>query len=124
MSGPSNMVGVRIPDDELALLDQHVGVNGMRSRSDVIRRGLRHLFEAQPTLPSMKSVTIELGTAQQFQLAHLLGMKGQTPEMAINEALNSYLSQVVEDLVALNERLESTANDIRARVTRSKEFEQ
>jgi Arc/MetJ-type ribon-helix-helix transcriptional regulator len=118
------MVGVRIPDDELALLDQHVGVNGMRSRSDVIRRGLRLMFEAQPTLPSMKSVTIELGTAQQFQLAHLLEMKGQTPEMAINEALNSYLSQVVEDLAALNERFESTANEIRGRVTRSKEFEQ
>jgi hypothetical protein len=72
----------------------------------------------------MKSVTIELGTAQQFQLAHLLEMKGQTPEMAINEALNSYLSQVVEDLVALNERFESTANEVRARVTRSTEFEQ
>jgi len=124
MSGPSSMVGVRIPDDELALLDQHVGVDGMRSRSDVIRRGLRRLFEAQPTLPSMKSVTIELGTAQQFQLAHLLEMKGQTPEMAINEALNSYLSQVVEDLAALNERFESTANEIRERVTRSKEFGQ
>jgi Arc/MetJ-type ribon-helix-helix transcriptional regulator len=118
------MVGVRIPDDELALLDQHVGVNGMRSRSDVIRRGLRLLFEAQPALPSMKSVTIELGTAQQFQLKHLLEMKGQTPEMAINEALNSYLSQVVEDLAALNEQYESTANEIRARVTRSKEFGQ
>ena len=71
MSGPSNLVSVRIPDDELALLDQHVGTQGMRSRSDVIRRALRSLFESQPTHEAMISMVVELGTAQQFKLAHL-----------------------------------------------------
>ena len=124
MSGPSNLVSVRIPDDELSLLDQHVGTQGMRSRSDVIRRALRALFESQPTLPSMKSVVVELGTSQQFQLAHLHEMLGTSPEAAINNALNTYLDQVLGELIARNEQYESTAAELRQRVSRSEEFEQ
>ena len=124
MSGPSNLVSVRIPDDELSLLDQHVGTQGMRSRSDVIRRALRALFESQPTLPSMKSVVVELGTSQQFQLAHLHEMMGTSPEAAINNALNTYLDQVLGELIARNEQYESTAAELRQRVSRSEEFEQ
>ncbi len=124
MSGPSNLVSVRIPDDELTLLDQHVGTQGMRSRSDVIRRALRALFESQPTLPSMKSVVVELGTSQQFQLAHLHEMMGTSPEAAINNALNTYLDQVLGELIARNEQYESTAAELRQRVSRSEEFEQ
>ena len=124
MSGPSNLVSVRIPDDELSLLDQHVGTQGMRSRSDVIRRALRALFESQPTLPSMKSVVVELGTSQQFQLAHLHEMMGTSPEAALNNALNTYLDQVLGELIARNEQYESTAAELRQRVSRSEEFEQ
>ena len=124
MSGPSNLVSVRIPDDELTLLDQHVGTQGMRSRSDVIRRALRALFESQPTLPSMKSVVVELGTSQQFQLAHIHEMMGTSPEAAINNALNTYLDQVLGELIARNEQYESTAAELRQRVSRSEEFEQ
>ena len=124
MSGPSNLVSVRIPDDELSLLDQHVGTQGMRSRSDVIRRALRALFESQPTLPSMKSVVVELGTSQQFQLAHLHEMLGTSPEAAINNALNTYLDQVLGELITRNEQYESTAAELRQRVSRSEEFEQ
>jgi len=124
MSGPSNLVSVRIPDDELSLLDQHIGTQGMRSRSDVIRRALRALFESQPTLPSMKSVVVELGTSQQFQLAHLHEMMGTSPEAAINNALNTYLDQVLGELIARNEQYESTAAELRQRVSRSEEFEQ
>jgi len=96
----------------------------MRSRSDVIRRGLRALFESQPTLPSMKSVVVELGTSQQFQLAHLHEMMGTSPEAAINNALNTYLDQVLGELIARNEQYESTAAELRQRVSRSEEFEQ
>lgn len=124
MSGPSNLVGVRLPDDDLALLDQHVGTGGMRNRSDVIRRSLRLLFDNQPSLPSMKKVVVELGTAQQFQLAHLQEMMGVTPEAAITTALNNHLEQMIAKLTAQNEQYESTAAELRERVTRKKEFEQ
>ena len=124
MSGPSNLVSVRIPDDELALLDQHVGTEGMRSRSDVIRRALRSLFESQPPHESMISMVVELGTAQIFQLECLREMRGTSPEAAINIALNTYLDQLVGTLVPGNEQYESTAAELRQRVSRSKEFEQ
>ena len=124
MSGPSNLVSVRIPDDELALLDQHVGTQGMRSRSDVIRRALRSLFESQPTHEAMISMVVELGTAQQFKLAHLHQMEGTSPEAAIHIALNTYLDQIIGTINPSNEQYESTAAELRQRVSRSKEFKQ
>ncbi|MDP7203598.1 MAG: ribbon-helix-helix domain-containing protein [Candidatus Poseidoniaceae archaeon] len=124
MSGPSNLVSVRIPDDELSLLDEHVGTQGMRSRSDVIRRALRSLFETQPTHESMKCITVELGTSQQFKLAHLHQMEGTSTEAAINIALNTYLDQVIGIINPSNEQYESTAAELRQRVSRSKEFKQ
>jgi len=72
----------------------------------------------------MKSVVVELGTSQQFQLAHLHEMMGTSPEAAINNALNTYLDQVLGELIARNEQYESTAAELRQRVSRSEEFEQ
>ena len=36
MAAPSNNVSLRITDDEIALLDARVGVDGARSRSDAV----------------------------------------------------------------------------------------
>ena len=71
MSKANNLISLRIPDDELALMDLKVGTEGLRNRSDVIRRAVREYLGNEPTLPGMKKVTVELGTSHQYQLAHL-----------------------------------------------------
>ncbi len=49
MSNISPMVQCRIPEDHLMALDQMVGLDGMRNRSDVIRLAVRQLIEASPS---------------------------------------------------------------------------
>ena len=41
MSGHSPMVSLRLPEDHLMALDQRIGFDGMRNRSDVIRDAVR-----------------------------------------------------------------------------------
>ena len=43
--GQSPMVSLRIPEDYLLALDQRIGFDGMRNRSDVIRDAVRRLLE-------------------------------------------------------------------------------
>ena len=41
MSGNSPMVSLRIPEDFLLELDQRIGLEGTRNRSDVIREAIK-----------------------------------------------------------------------------------
>ena len=60
MAGVSPMVSLRIPEDYLLEIDQRVGLDGMRNRSDVIREAVRK-YLASP-LPSVgERVEVDLG---------------------------------------------------------------
>ena len=45
MAAPSNNISLRITDDEIALLDARVGIDGARSRSDVIRMAIQQFLQ-------------------------------------------------------------------------------
>ena len=53
MNAPSTLVSLRITDEEVALLDSRVGLDGARNRSDVIRAAIRSFLEDQPLLPDI-----------------------------------------------------------------------
>jgi len=61
MSGHSPMVSLRIPEDHLLALDQRVGFDGMRNRSDVIRDAVRRLLEL-PLIGHGEKVQVNLGS--------------------------------------------------------------
>ena len=60
MSGHSPMVSLRIPEDHLLAIDQRVGFDGMRNRSDVIRDAVRRLLE-QPLIGHGEKIQVNLG---------------------------------------------------------------
>ena len=61
MTTPNTLISLRITDEELALLDARVGLDGARNRSDVIRAAIRSFLEDQPLLPDMDTITIPVG---------------------------------------------------------------
>ena len=70
MSGPSQMVSLRLTEEEILELDRRIGFDGMRNRSDVLRRGLHKLLEETASPDSGRRITIRVGTivAQQLQV--------------------------------------------------------
>ena len=60
MSQPTNLVSLRISEEDILLLDQRVGMDGARNRSDVIRLAIQQFLNGQPALPDMDSLEFHL----------------------------------------------------------------
>ena len=61
MTQPTSAVSLRITEEDLALLDARVGMDGARNRSDVVRLAIQEFLHNQPLLADMKSIRIPLG---------------------------------------------------------------
>ena len=71
MANPSNLVSLRITEEEIALLEARVGIDGARNRSDVIRMAIQQFLKGQPLLTGMDSIRIPLGYGDKMLLGQL-----------------------------------------------------
>lgn len=122
MAAPSNNVSLRITDDEIALLDARVGVDGARSRSDVIRMAIQQFLQGQPLLPGMDSIRIPLGHGDKMLLGQLYELQGTTPELAAQEGLSLYIASATKAIAQRNDQLEDLLADAKESTMRHKEY--
>ena len=122
MNTPTNPISLRITDEEMALLDSRVGLDGARNRSDVIRAAIRTYLEKQPLLPEMDTVTIPLGRSLKAKLGDLYEMYGTTPEVAALQGMQDYVRKLIAEDAKLNQILSEGLAEARNKTTRRKEF--
>ena len=122
MNTPTNPISLRITDEEMALLDSRVGLDGARNRSDVIRAAIRSYLEKQPLLPEMDTVTIPLGRSLKAKLGDLYEMYGTTPEVAALQGMQDYVRKLITEDAKLNQILSEGLAEARDKTTRRKEF--
>ena len=123
MPAPSTSISMRLPDDVLAELDSRVGLDGMRNRSDVIRQATRSYVRQLPSLPSMDTVTIQLGSAVRTRLATLYELRGITAADAALQGLLNYIdAAIANELSEIDDKLQSRLQSKRAETLPSKEY--
>ena len=122
MNTPTNPISLRITDEEMALLDSRVGLDGARNRSDVIRAAIRSFLEKQPLLPDMDTVTIPLGRSLKAKLGDLYEMYGTTPEVAALQGMQDYVRKLITEDAQMNDILSEGLAEARGKTTRRKEF--
>ena len=123
MTAPSNMVTFRLPEDLTFALDQKVGFDGMRNRSDVIREAVRVYLQQQPTLASMDTVTIEVGSAVKSRLAKLYELRGITPENAALQGMLEYIDKAIaNELSEVDDLLLARLEEKRAEILPRQEY--
>ena len=122
MSKPSNLVSLRITEDDLNELESRVGLDGARNRSDVIRLAIQQFLQGQPLLPEMDSVRIPIGRANKMHLGQLYELQGISPETACQEGLKLYIADAIKQQAELNEQFESALEVSRAVTIRSEEY--
>lgn len=122
MNTPTNPISLRITDEEMALLDSRVGLDGARNRSDVIRAAIRSFLEKQPLLPDMDTVTIPLGRSLKAKLGDLYEMYGTTPEVAALQGMQDYVRKLITEDAEMNDILSEGLAEARGKTTRRKEF--
>ena len=122
MSKPSNLVSLRITEDDLNELEARVGLDGARNRSDVIRLAIQQFLQGQPLLPEMDTVRITIGRANKMHLGQLYELQGISPETACQEGLKLYIADAIKQQAELNEKFESALEVSRAVTIRSEEY--
>ena len=119
MSNISPMVQCRIPEDHLLALDQMVGVDGMRNRSDVIRLAVRQLIEAAPSRSVGGTISVDLGMDLTDKIEMFCNIHGDSPDQVTRAALRTHMkAQMVasDDLqTVLEERHQQLAHRLRQR---------
>ncbi|MEC7988722.1 MAG: ribbon-helix-helix domain-containing protein [Candidatus Thermoplasmatota archaeon] len=124
MSQPTSAVSLRITEEDLALLDARVGMDGARNRSDVVRLAIQEFLHNQPLLTGMKSIRIPLGRADQHRLAQLYELGGVTPEQAAQEGLKLYIRRAVAEQQPLDDTLDLVVEASRTKTTRRSEYQE
>ena len=122
MTTPSTLVSLRITDEEIALLDARVGLDGARNRSDVIRAAIRLFLDGQPLLPDMDTIKIPVGRSMKSRLRDLYELQGISPEQAASQGLQDYVRRLIQEEAELNEILADGLEEARSKTVRRKEF--
>lgn len=110
----SQMTSLRISEEHLMLLDQRIGFDGMRNRSDLIRASIQYYLDSTPSNADVRTVKFEIGrvTRERLELIHRL--HGDDASTVAKKALDTYIAQLAKpDRIteALQERLETSRDN-------------
>jgi len=109
----SQMTSLRVPEDNLMLLDQRVGFDGMRNRSDVIRAAIQHYLDSTPSHADVRTVKFDIGTEIRYQLSLLYELRGTSESEAARAGLELYLRQTLADSETVSMLLEARVAEMR-----------
>jgi Arc/MetJ-type ribon-helix-helix transcriptional regulator len=107
------MVSLRLTEEEILELDRRIGFDGMRNRSDVLRRGLHKLLDETASPDAGRRITIRVGTvvAQQLQLLQRMAELDASSAAGLGIALlleqkTAEMRAVIESSTTLLEEVE------------------
>ena len=110
----SQMTSLRIPEEHLMLLDQRIGFDGFRNRSDVIRAAVQFFLDATPSNAHVRTVKFDIGTETRYQLEQLYELR-HFPFRSGPTGLELYLRQTLADTETLTTLLEARVAEMRER---------
>ena len=114
MTGHSPMVSLRIPEDHLMAIDQRIGFDGMRNRSDVIRDAVRRLLE-QPIIGNGHKVQVNLGPELTMLMRDFCKIHAENPETVLKFAARDYIRRESIEGMSVTRLLQKRMEDLSAR---------
>lgn len=114
MSGHSPMISMRIPEDHLLELDQLVGLDGMRNRSDVIRTAIRKYLSDEHLISGDK-VEVNLGPDLSSRMENFCKLHGEKPDSVLRQAAREHIRNVTLEDTKVTDLIYSRMNELRER---------
>ena len=115
MSGHSPMISMRIPEDHLLELDQLVGLDGMRNRSDVIRTAIRKYLSDEHHISGNK-VEVNLGPDLSSRMEDFCKLHGEKPDSVLRQAAREHIRNVTLGDAKVTDLIYSRMNELRERI--------
>lgn len=124
MTAPTQLVSLRLSEDDIARLEQRVGLDGTRSRSDVIRLAIKSLLDDVPLKAGMGRVTIDLGQDVMPQIEAVHALTGMDAKMLTRQGLDLALHHQLKARSEIDALIEERAAKAEARQQFSSEDHQ
>ena len=114
MSGNSPMVSLRIPEDFLLELDQRIGLEGTRNRSDVIREAIKK-YITNP-LPSLGTkVEVNLGPDLSVRMKDFCKIHGESVQSVLKQGARELIRRETIEGETVDRLLSSRMEEIQIR---------
>ncbi len=123
MPAPTQLVSLRLSEDDLMQLEGLVGLGGTRSRSDVIRLAIRRLLEEGPQDPDLERISIDIGLSVKQDLRAMRKFTGMTPEAVAQMALQQHIADFVAATKARRAEMGDLYEELSAQEHSSKEHQ-
>ena len=114
MSGHSPMVSLRIPEDHLLELEQLVGLDGMKNRSDVIRMAVRKYLSDEHNI-SGDRVQVNLGPDLSSRMEDFCKLHGEKPDSVLRQAAREHIRSVTLEDTKVTDLIHSRMSELRER---------
>ena len=112
MTGPTQMISVRLTEEEVFLLDSLIGLDGMRNRSDVLRRGMDKIHEENKPENIGRQINVNISPAVSQDLKLIKEMEGLEPSAVVAMGTGLILEQVAEKRMARREAAYAVLKDV------------
>ncbi|MFL2957331.1 MAG: CopG family ribbon-helix-helix protein [Candidatus Thalassarchaeaceae archaeon] len=114
MPGNSPMVSLRIPEDFVLELDQRIGLEGTRNRSDVIREAIKK-YITNP-LPSLgTNVEVNLGLDLSVRMKDFCKIHGESAESVLKQGARELIRRETLEGETVDRLLSSRMKEIQIR---------
>ena len=114
MTKQSPLISLRIPEDFLLEIDQLVGLDGMRNRSDVIREAVKSML--QKSRGSIgDSIDVNLGPDLTTKLRDFCKISGESPAVILRQSAREYIKKEIIEVKSVDVLLSEKMEELRAR---------
>ena len=114
MTKQSPLVSIRVPEDYLLEIDQLVGLDGMRNRSDVIRESIKTMLQ-KSTASKGDSVDVSLGPDLTTKLRDYCKISGEEADVVLRQSAREYIKKEIIEVKSVDVLLRERMEELKAR---------
>ena len=114
VAGNSPMVSLRIPEDFLLELDQRIGLEGTRNRSDVIREAIK-MYIKNPLSQLGDRIEVNLGPDLSVRMKDFCKIHAESPESVLKQGAKELIRRETIEGDTVDELLSSRMEKIQMR---------
>ncbi|MFL2963627.1 MAG: CopG family ribbon-helix-helix protein [Candidatus Thalassarchaeaceae archaeon] len=114
VAGNSPMVSLRIPEDFLLELDQRIGLEGTRNRSDVIREAIK-MYIKNPLSQLGDRIEVNLGPDLSVRMKDFCKIHAESPESVLKQGAKELIRRETIEGDTVDKLLSSRMEKIQMR---------
>ena len=113
MPAPTALISIRLSEEQIMSLDQRVGTDGFRNRSDVVRESVRRFLAT--TDISSHTVELKIGADLSRTLNRFCALRGENLASVLQSGARMYMQKEIAASNDLDRAIEARVEEVAKR---------